>query len=532
MAAILALSIAGCGSAHVRAGVEVGAPGEREAEIMVPPPKLAGADEAKKFKPTPLGKNKAGPLPLSVVNVPVSISLKVIEDRIDELVPREIKQGWHKAGDGKQARIDLEYTVHRDRPQLHVNDGALITKLLVRFHARFKGKVKVPVPLMGKKWLPLAEVTSWGTAEQPNELMVKARTEINVGYDWRLQTSTTIKNITFPKSPEGEICVKKGIKFCVAKATLAPMVNQELEKRLRAELEPAVAEMDGKIAGYVQLPGRVGDLWQRMQCPIQLGPSTRPLCGCQGREGRWLMVNPEMLYLGEIFQDGKELRMPVGLSARPVITEGECPKSGKRPPPQRAAPVKLSGFEIAAEADLGYDDLSVPLNENMKGTGFVREDSKPVTVEEARFVGFLVHDEEPRLVIRLRLGGSVDAVIYAHARVRFNRKTGRARLADITYTAETEERFVKSAPFMDHVGFCSELSKFARFDLKAELEKAGRKLQEIIARRTMTGFYLNATVDSVRPLDYRMMEKALRVRVAARGSLEAGIKLGPARPNQ
>jgi hypothetical protein len=266
-----------------------------------------------------------------------------------------------------------------------------------------------------------------------------------------------------------------------------------------------------------------------MQCPIELGPSTRPQCGCKGRQGRWLLLQPEALYLGEITEQERKVHMPVGLSGRPRIVDGECPASGDRPLPPRAVPTGAAGFEVAAEAEVGLADLSAALNENMKDKGFVRDRAAPVVVESARMVGYLLQEGEPRMVIRLGLGGSVSSVIYLHGRLRYNDKTGLARLTDLAYTAETEDQFFKAAPALNHPMFRKRLSQFARFDLGAELAKAGERLQGMIARRAMTGFYLEASLDSLEPLEYRVTEKALLVRVAARGALEAGVRLGPNR---
>ena len=490
-------------------------------ELQVPAPRLAGAKERKSAGPTRLrgGRDR---LPLSVATVPVSVSLRAIADRLDRLLPGGLRKHWHRVEDGKGRKVDLTYRVTRGKPDLSWSDGVLVTHLPVSYHARFKAEVKNPIPL-GPRWIRLTEGTDWGTAAEPQRVVLEVRTHLEISPDWRLSSRTTMSEVAFPPPPPGDICIKKGIRICVSKSTVAPSINRQIEKELAPHLRGIFGEIDQRLKSEVRLRQRMEKLWSTLQCPLRLSKAApEPVCDCRNQSGpsRYLQLAPEGLFLSELSGDGRQVRATVGMSGRPTVIDGLCPSSGRRPLPEARPAPGRAGFELVVETEIPFTDLSRILDKNLKGKRFPPKGEQQVVVEKAEVAGGQIDNARQLIVIRLLLGGVTRSVIYLRGYLQYRPEKKEIRLADPDYTVETEDLFVVALDSLNHEGFRKRLARFARWDLGPELEKAKQLVEKTLGGRKKGGLHLKGRIDSLQPADYAVTDTGVIVRLAARGQLQ------------
>lgn len=512
--------VSACGSAGSRPGSE---PGDDRPALVVPAPSLAGPEARAAAGPTRL-PGGLETLPLSVVTAPVSLPLGAVEERLDRLLPEKVERDWHRIEDSKGQRVDVTYQVRREKPDLSWSGGSLLARLPVSYHARFKAQVKNPLPL-GPKWVRLTEGTDWGTAAEPQRVVLGARTRLQVSGDWRLTSSTSMDRVAFPPPPPGQICIEKGIRICVGKNTVAPLINRQIEKELKPHLQKISREIDRRLQEQVRLRAQVDKLWSVLQCPLQLsGAAPRPLCECKGEQGSFLQLRPEALFLGEITGDGRAMRVTVGASGRPRVVNGTCPAPDKRPLPDRAPVPKGSGFELVVESEMGFDELSGILDKNLKGRKFPPQGEQQVVIEQAALIGSQVDNGEHLLVIRLRLGGITRSLVYVRGRLSYQAKKREVRLSELDYTVETEDLFVAALDAINHDDFRRRLAEQARWDLGKQLKKAKKRLRRLLEGKKKGSLLLRVGIDSLQPLDYAVTDKGVVFRVAARGTLQVDYK--------
>ncbi len=487
----------------------------------MPAPKLAGAKERRSTGPTRLRGGRE-PLPLSVATAPVSISLSAIADRLDRLLPGERQKDWHRIEDGKGQKVDLTYRVTRGKPDLSWSDGHLLTRLPVSYHARFKAEVKNPIPL-GPKWVRLTEGTDWGTAAEPQRVVLEARTRLEVSRDWRLSSRTAMGEIAFPPPPPGDICIKKGIRICVSKSTVAPVINRQIEKELSPHLKRISSEIDQRLKSEVRLRQRMEKLWSTLQCPLRLSKTPpEPACGCrdQPARGRYLMLAPEGLFLGELTGDGRQVRATVGMSGRPSVVNGPCPSSTARSLPDASPAPARAGFELVVESEIAFADLSQILDKHLHGKRFPPKGEQQVMIEKAEVAGGQIEKGQQLIVIRLLLGGVTRSEIYVRGHLQYRSKKREIRLVDPDYTVETEDLFVAALDALNHQGFRNRLARFSRWDLAPELDKAKKRVEKMLGGKKQGGLHLKGRIDSLQPVDYAVTETGVMLRLAARGQLQ------------
>ncbi len=456
----------------------------------------------------------------SLVSVLLNVPLDAVSDRIHRAVPETMEKGWHAIGDDSGRKVELSYKARRERPRLSFKDGMLITTLQVSYQARFKARIRNPLPI-GGKWIRLTEAADWGTDAEPQRVLLTASTRLDISDDWKFKSKTRLHDIAFSDPPPGKICIKKGIRLCVSKSSLAPAINQQIERTLRPHLQRACKEIDRRLPEQVRLRERVQQLWSAIQCPIALDKGARPACDCRKQQGPFLLLGPKALHTGDITGDRSRIRLAVGLTGRPRVVLGHCPPTVSRPLVRRQPLPPNPGLRLAVESELRFKELSKILQQNLGGKRFAAGDGKQVVIERVEIAGHQIENDRHLLVIRIRLGGATSAVVYIRGGLTYHADSGQLRLSDPDYTVETEDLFVAAMEIMNHEAFRRALGRYARFDLRQHLDRVRRHLRGMLSRKDTRGFTLEGSVNSLLPLDYTITQKAIVFRIAASGRLQA-----------
>lgn len=244
------------------------------------------------------------PLPPPVegtFELPVRVPLATIEELIDAVLPKHEKQGYRQwTRPGRSPAIEARYEIWRDPVKVRFSGSTLRVEVPVRYAARFHARLKNP---FGGKWLRVARDEAWGTKRKPLRLRLKLRTQIEISRRWELSLKTAVEPPRHGPPPGGKICTGGGFKLCVAKSSIAPQVQKQMDAELMPRIRKAAADFDRQAVRMVALRSRVERLFKQLLRPRAAD------------HGRWMMLEPKDAALS-LKREGDAIVALPALSAR------------------------------------------------------------------------------------------------------------------------------------------------------------------------------------------------------------------------
>jgi hypothetical protein len=182
--------------------------------------------------------------------VPVRVDFAETVARIDEQIVRTAKQDWQTvSAPGDLTRVEVRYKVWRDPIAADFDDQTLKVGVKVRYAADVR--VSTKNPFGGRIWITRGE--SWGTRSEPQQIGAKFHATFNIKDDFSVKAGVELDDIDHGQAPSGEVCVQAGVKLCVSKAAIAPMVRKNLERYLVPRIEKALDDADKQLERSLSL---------------------------------------------------------------------------------------------------------------------------------------------------------------------------------------------------------------------------------------------------------------------------------------
>lgn len=199
------------------------------------------------------------------IHVPLALLAASIQAQIPEheSQPRKLLTR-PKASPALEASIE----VWRDDVQVRFEGDTLFIEVPLRYAAKFDAKVKNP---FGGKWFTVARDEDWGSERDPQRVILRTRTRIEISPQWELHLSTEVDPPDHGPPPAGKLCTSGVFRLCITKDSFAPEVRRRLDAEVVPRVRNELEKLDRKIEQTVDLRARAERSWRGVTEPRALG---------------------------------------------------------------------------------------------------------------------------------------------------------------------------------------------------------------------------------------------------------------------
>ena len=388
--------------------------------------------------------------PMSSVDVTLTVPMTQISAAAESQVPHNLHVTPYNAqanGGADNGGVSYGYDVNRSDINIAASGNSITLNSDVRYEVWGQARGFLNVLIRGH----------CGPTDNPPPTAHLALTStISTDAQWNLVTHTT-----------GSATRTGPCNVTLASIDIAPKVMAAVNNALGNVLP----QVDATIAQAADLPARVQSAWSSLLAPVRLDSTS------------YLMVHPTAAGLTPVSMDNSSLKVGLHIEARPeIIVGGAPPIADKTTLPAAASAVAGNAFSLAVPVSISTAFLDGQIRQALKiGSGGVRY---PPT---GRF--FLTPSSADvsvygsKVVLRLGLTGSANAIIYLIGTPRFDPVTNTLDIPDLDYTVETKNLLAKVADWAEGSRALADVRQRLRINLSAQAATARQTLTNAINRK-------------------------------------------------
>ncbi|MFT5777144.1 MAG: curved DNA-binding protein CbpA [Crocinitomicaceae bacterium] len=325
-----------------------------------------------------------------------------------------------------------------------------------------------------------------GVDEPMRKIHVGYTTEIGVGKDYKLKSTTKLKTVK-AKSP----CKVSVFDYDA---------TSELEKELKVVLKEVEKDIDKEISA-ISLKAEINEAWKILSAPTDL-------------EGYgFLELNPQSIAMGKIRYVGDTAYFNAILNAKPTILSAKSGKPAKTLPNMYTYKDR-NGFDISMDIFTNYDSLTSILTRSLSG---MKIDLKG---KEVIFGEVSVHGaSNKQLHIKVDFSGTKSGTLYFTGTPVFEKAEQHISFPDLTFDLETESALLKGAKWMFDKKITEVLRAKASMDLKPYLATLKTELNKNLNMELDKGIFMSGQVKGI---DIRFIQPTidqLHIRIHSIGKL-------------
>lgn len=410
---------------------------------------------------------------LSVVEVPIRISL----DRLFEVAEAEVplQSGswpyWSRSG-GVPARFrawrgPLSITVQGE-------------ELLIQAHVRYYLEAR-------KKIMGMRMQSSCGINERPRQAVIGVRVRLDIGPDWRVWPQFLVMPTRFLDACE----------MTFANIDVTPMVAEEFQRRLAAQLRSAFARLTPEIQ---KVRAQAEQNWTLLQQPVQLW------------KDHWLLLNPEGAALSPMYGQGNWVDVRLALLMSPQVVSGEqpAPRYTQLPTLMQYYP-SPTGIQLQLAVDMRYSSLARTMTEELAREPFDIQ-GHSATIESITLSG-----EGERINASVDLGGELAGSVVIGAQLDFRPDSQRFELSQLEYQASLQDALLEADVRLFSNQIRQLLEKSANRQLQDQVKAWRERLLTTFERVIPDGMQLDATALRFQDIQVDMAQDSIHLNGLATG---------------
>ncbi|TVP45286.1 MAG: DUF4403 family protein [Gemmatimonadales bacterium] len=452
------------------AGLAVGAAGcDRNPSLEAPPPGvMADSDDLPD-------------LPASFLQAPVIYDLRPAVEALEREIPLTFGSLEERHEHPSRERVQVAFEVEREPFEWSfVGDTVRLSTTL-----RYRGRGWYNPPLA-------PEVSaSCGTSEDEDNrprAVVTLVSGLGVDAEWRLRSQAKVEGIRPASDNEADQCSVTVFGIDVTERVLSAAAGF---------LAGQTDRIDREVAG-IDLKGRLQKPWEHLLEPHELTDQV------------WLQISPVAVSLGEVRGEGGQVRISLGLVARPRITLGPEPAWAPVPLPVLGSEVEGEGLRILLEARAHYDEAGVRISEELRGTELTWG-GQTLRFQDATLRGI----GGGRVALGIRFDGSARGEIFLVGTPELDLEAGEVHVPDLEFDVATADLLARSAAWIVRGEVRRKLREVARIPVADLMELAGEQLHRGLNRELSDEVRMEGTVGSAALLAVRATVDALRIHATA-----------------
>ncbi|MBK8312078.1 MAG: DUF4403 family protein [Chitinophagaceae bacterium] len=432
-------------------------------------------------------------LPESEINIPIEINLKPMYTMADKSVDTVFNSPGYPdkwIQDGCDSRFKYEF---RRSPLKITGAGSSLNIGFTGFY-RIIGSTRVCVN--GTVLSPWTPACSCGFGKEPERRVdVSFSNSLTVSPDYKVKLS--VKRNEPKPLDKCEVCF------------WGQDITKQVIKGLSEELDASKKEME-KTYGSVDLKPYFKQVWDRLNLNYNL------------YNLGWLQINPQKFRINNLFINKDSLNVFLGLTAKPVISF-EKPTDKISTMPNLGGFSKQQGFSIFLDAKLNYDSLGGIMNSQIKGKefnfkkGFIK---KKFVIEDCSIYG----GGFDKMVIKVVFSGTNDGVVYLTGKPVYDDDKKVIEIADIDFDIKSKNILLGSADWLFDKKITKEISKYARFELKAYIDSAKININQQLNQELMPGIRSAGNIKDIKLIKVFPMQEYLVIRSNCTGNLAVKVE--------
>lgn len=442
-------------------------------------------------KPDELSPTSVFTRKLSTINLPISISVKELQTRINQQFTSVLYKDESLEGDN----VKVTVTKNGDIGVKTVNN-------------KLSFSIPIHVWALGAwEWQACSFCPKLSKSESTNfDMDISVETMLSLTDNWQVKT-TTVGDYTWGKTTPA--------------LNIGPIsipLEDVVDWALKPQISKLSAQVDKEIQNRVNIKQYVQKAWTDVQQPILLDHDLNA----------WLTVSPQEVRITPLTASNGNVSMKIGLTSYIEVMSGAkpTPTINNKLPNLITDPKLNDDFEIGLIGQITYEQatellkqqvLNIPYNfENNKYTVIIKDLALKSNGDKI-LVDMLIDGKAGRK----KLGGR----IYMEGVPYYDAATSSVRVKDFDYNLKTKNVLLKSASWLAKVGFHNKLQEMLVFPLEGQLKDMQRSVQDNLAKsiRLSSGLTLKGNIANIVPEGIYLDPNGIKAVVNAKGKLTAVV---------
>jgi 16S rRNA (guanine966-N2)-methyltransferase len=442
---------------------------DRGTSLNAPPPDVTAESE------------ELPDLPASLLQAPVVYDLRPAVEALEREVPLTFGSLEERHEHPSRERVHVAFEVERGPFEWSfVGDTVRLSTTL-----RYRGRGWYNPPLA-------PEVSaSCGTSDDEDNrprAVVTIVSGLGVDADWKLRSRARIEGIRAASDDDADQCNVTIFGIDVTERVLSAAAGF---------LANQTDRIDREVAG-IDLKGRLQRPWERLLEPHELTDQV------------WLQIAPAAVSLGEVWGEGNQVRISLGLVAHPRIILGPEPAWAPVPLPALGSEVPGEGLRILLEARAHYDQAGARITEELEGTELTWG-GQTLRFRSATLRGI----GGGQVALGIRFDGSARGEIFLVGTPELDLVAGEVHVPDLEFDVATADLLARSAAWIVRAEVRRKLREVARIPVADLMALAGEQLHRGLNRELSDEVRMEGAVGSAALLAVRATVDALRIHATA-----------------
>jgi hypothetical protein len=425
------------------------------------------------------------PQVVSVINVPVSIPVSQLQNRINQEVNGVIYKD-------DQFRNYIKMTITKTGTITVTGDNNLLN-FSIPLHINVQGQYQpcTICPTLNRS--------------ADFDLVIKTSSSISISPTWQIQTKTSGDYDWGQQKPS---------------LSIGPVnipLSSVIDLALKPQMDKIFARFDQEIQNRVTIKDYVQKAWVAAQQPFLIDKTYNT----------WLIINPTGLSATALQAKAGQISMNIGIKCFISTVSGDVPHPivNNTLPNLDAYSSPDNGFSVALNGEISYAFASQLLRSQVQGQTYQLDDNKySMKVDSISLSG-----NADYILIRLDLEGKqltgnqkiIKGTVYMQGVPYYDPQDMSIKVKDLDYNVKTKNVLIKSAGWLLKAGLQNEIKKHLVFSLKDKLEDTKQALQKSISNNTRINenAYFKGTINSIDPQAIYLTPFSMVATVNAKGSI-------------
>jgi len=425
------------------------------------------------------------PQVLSVINVPVSIPVSQIQNRINQ----ELNGIIYK---DDQFKNNIKMTVTKTGTIVVTADNNLLN-FSIPLHINVQGQYQpcTICPTLSKS----AEF----------DIVIKTSSSVSVTQAWQVQTKTSGDYDWGQQKPNLSI------------GPINIPLSSVIDLALKPQMDKIFARFDQEIQNRISIKDYVQKAWVAAQSPFMIDKTYNT----------WLIINPVGVSATALQAKAGQISMSIGIKSYISTISGDMPHPvvNNTVPQLEQNTGTDNSFNATLSGEVTYAFASQMLQSQVGGQTYTLDDNKySMKVDSISLSG-----NADYILIRLDLEGkqltgnhkTIKGTVYMQGVPYYDPEDMTIKVKNLDYSVKTKNVLIKSAGWLLKAGLENEVRKHLVFPLKDKLEDTRQALQKSINNnvRINDNAYFKGNVNSIEPLAIYLTPFSIMATVNAKGTV-------------
>lgn len=423
---------------------------------------------------------------LSVINIPVNISMAEVE---------------------KQINSQLKDLIYEDNSLENNDNDNFLLKVWKREPITIQAvndlfNITVPLKIWAKGGVQLDKlgINISEFKETAFSLNVHFVSKISVDSSWQVHTSTSANGFDWVSKPT--------LKIGFIEFSLAPIAGRIIDK----QQDILAKKIDGQVAQKIDIKKYIQRGWNTIQQPILLSRQYET----------WLKVIPAQVMMTPLTGQGKQAKALVGIKCYTETVIGLKPEVTINPviPSLQTVNQIPDIVQIGLSGEISHEYASKVVKERFLNKSYLFNDGK----YNITLISIDLYGSGENLVIKAGVTGSIDGIIYLKGKPYYDPATQAVSLQGLDYDLDTKNKLVKTASWLAKGKFIKSMQEAFKIPLGNQISQAKELIQANLTNKQIAkGIILNGQLEELTPSDVYITPTSIIATVLAKGKVDVKI---------